>query len=80
MLARAGSSPALGSLVLAVLLCSVAAFETLNLNNADWKISNKNGSVEIDSVKLPAYPVEELRKLNLIQDPQYRCVPRSTTA
>jgi hypothetical protein len=76
MLLRAGSRPAWGSLVLAsiaLLLSSAAAFETLDLNGADWKITNKNGSITLTSVKLPSYPVEELRKLGLIQDPQYRC-------
>lgn len=75
MIGRAGSCPALGSFVVALLLLcsSAAAFETLDLNSADWKVSNKNGSVEITKVKLPSYPVEELRKLGIVQDPQYRC-------
>lgn len=75
MIGRAGSSPALGSFVVAVVLLfsSAAAFETLDLNGADWRVTNKNGSVEITSVRLPSYPIEELRKLGLVQDPQYRC-------
>lgn len=80
MVARAGpawaSSFVLLLAAIIVLLSSscASAFETLDLNSADWKITNKNGSIEIGSVQLPSYPVEELRKLGLIQDPQYRCV------
>lgn len=75
MLAPAGTRPALGSLLLPsilLLLGCASAFETLDLNGADWKVTNKNGSVEISKVKLPSYPVEELRKLGIVQDPQYR--------
>jgi hypothetical protein len=60
-------------LAIVLLLGCASAFETLDLNGADWRVTNKNGSVEITKVKLPSYPVEELRKLGIVQDPQYRC-------
>lgn len=75
-MARVGTSGAWGSFLVAGILLlfhtsSAAAFESLDLNS-NWQITNKNGSIQLSSVQLPAYPVEELRKLGVVQDPQYR--------
>jgi hypothetical protein len=64
-------------LAAALLLCCPAtpasALDTLDLNAAAWTVRNLNGSVDLGTVQLPSYPVEELRKQGLIQDTQYRC-------
>lgn len=76
-MARAGSpGTVVGSLLILVLLScsSVYAFDTVDLNSINWKLTNNNGSVELRAVQLPSYPVEELRKQGSIQDTQFRYV------
>lgn len=58
-------------LLAAVVAAAAGLHEQIDLSPNEWSISNKNGSLSLDST-LPAYPVELLRAKGVIQDTQYR--------
>ena len=64
-------------LVLALLVLEARAQQTfveLDLNAADWEISNQNGSVSVSSVQLPVMALQALYEAGKLSDgdPIYR--------
>lgn len=56
----------------------VLGAQIVHLDRLQWGLSNANRSISL-STQLPAYPLEVLRAKEIIQDPNWRWGPRSSS-
>ena len=60
------------SILYLVTLIAVVRSRPLSLSTLNWTLSNRNGSVSVESAPVPGYVLEALQSSGIIGDPLYR--------